>query len=991
MTKRSKKNISESGGGRDERQDLSIQQNSLPSEIKKMLTKKRSVGVVFFDESLGELAKVLPAAKKEKQFNITIGEHPLDVYKSPFTLNLTANKHIEKVMPPKSLEDVSYQDFPLGDILSKLYILELASLEQSEILSWFKRSYLAIRNGWVNSRRRVDVSPRLPAMKRLEEKEKLSALIHEIYFINFLLFVWSGISKIGIFIRQVAWKVYLALLNYWQKDEVIGLTHEAEQVRRFLNQLHIDNPYLLGRKGLRHKLGQVAVPPSINVEMAKDGNFSTISGPRPDTKAVWSSKKTATSRAFVQSGSGGFREGWDSFWQSFDFRWLSWKPVAAFIVIAFMVVLPVKMMGYWQNVTEVKGKVLGQAEQALLDLETAQEKLKGFDMKEAANYLTLANQNFVSAQDQLGQINSFLTNIAELLPISNSYKSGKNLLALGQRLSDAGSHLLKGVSGLTQQDDLALTNKMKDFKAESQFALDDLRLAQDNMNNIDINDLPANNREKFQKLKDNLPKFISSLEEVQGMVDFAINFAGDNNLKRYLFVFQNDNELRATGGFMGSFALLDLHSGKIENMSLPKGGTYDVRAGLKELLQPPQPLQLVNDRWEFQDCNWWPDFPTSAKNIEWFYNKSGGPTIDGVVAINSDWLGSLLKITGPIELKDYNKTIDANNFEMELQKSVELEYQEKTKPKKILADLAPKIVEKIFQVRPDKFLDLATTISDGLGQKKIQIYLTDDNMQKFVAQNNWDGRIKQTGPSTDYLDVVATNISGGKTDGVIRQRIYHQATIASDGSIIDKVLINRYHFGPTDNYFTNLVNNSYLRIYVPLGSQLISASGFSQIDQSKFNKPADYLKEDVRLKAENQAIVDPNSQTKVYDENGKTVFANWLLTGPGESKDILLIYQLPFKLDLKKMADEGEKKGSLRDRLADKIAPVNNYTNYSLLIQSQSGMKQDEISGEVVYPDSLSPKVAYPQEVKSEDGKIVFTNKLTTDKFYLVGFENTLK
>ncbi|MFA5047712.1 MAG: DUF4012 domain-containing protein [Patescibacteria group bacterium] len=975
MTKGNKKNISKAGGSRAGKQDLSTQQNGLPQEIKKMLTKKSPVGVVFFDEALGELAKVPLAPKKEKQFNITIGEHPLDVYKSPFTLNLAENKHIEKVRPPKSLEDVSYQDFPLGDILSKLCILELASLEQSEILSWFRRSYSAINRSWANSRRRVDVSPKLPAMKRLEERAKISALINEIYFINFLLFIWSGLAKVGKLIGQVSQKTGLALINYWQKDEIIGLTPEALRVRQFLNQLHIDNPNLLNRAEIRKRIFQAVNPPPAKVDLAKDGDFSVARNSDKKIKTVWSNKKLADSRTFSQADSGGFKESWQTFWRGFEFNGLALKPVAVFILVALMVVLPIKIMGYWQNVNDVKGKVLGQAEQALLDLDTAQEKLKGFDMKEAANYLTLANQNFVSAQDQLGEINSFLTNIAEILPINNSYKSGKNLLALGQKLSDAGSHLLKGVSGLSQPGDLSMTNKMKEFKVESQFALTDLRSAQDNLKNIDINDLPANNREKFQQLKDSLPKFVSSLEDVQGMVDFAINFAGDNSLKRYLFIFQNDNELRATGGFMGSFALLDLHSGKIENMSLPKGGTYDVRAGLKELLQPPQPLQLVNGRWEFQDSNWWPDFPTSAKNIQWFYNKSGGPTIDGVVAINSDWLGSLLKITGPIEMPAYNKTIDANNFEMELQKSVEIEYQEKNKPKKILADLAPKIVEKIFQIQPEKFLDLATTISDGLGQKKIQLYLTDDTLQKFVARHNWDGRIKETGPSADYLNVVATNVSGGKTDSVIRQRIYHQTTINSDGSVIDKVLINRYHFGPTDNYFTNLVNNSYLRVYVPKGSKLISASGFSRLDQNEFKKPEDYLQEDPRLKAENQAIVEPSSQTKVYDENDKTVFANWLVVGPGESKDVLLVYQLPFKLDLQQPADKA----------------AISYANYSLLVQSQSGMKQNEINGEVIYPDVLSPKVAYPQLVKAEDDKITFTEQLTADKFYLIGFEKTLK
>ena len=53
-----------------------------------------------------------------------------------------------------------------------------------------------------------------------------------------------------------------------------------------------------------------------------------------------------------------------------------------------------------------------------------------------------------------------------------------------------------------------------------------------------------------------------------------------------------------------------------------------------------------------------------------------------------------------------------------------------------------------------------------------------------------------------------------------------RAEIQEDGSIIDTLVITRRHQGGSAQYdWWNRVNANYLRVYLPKGSQLISASG----------------------------------------------------------------------------------------------------------------------------------------------------------------------
>lgn len=915
---------------------------------------------------------------RNRAININISDDPLDFYRSPHLLNLSQAKFIERIKPsPSGIDGIFYNNLPAGDILSKLHILELLAIEESEILNWINRLWRQIVRLFV----KVDLSPKLPLVK----EDKL------MNFNNHKLLIWQETALINLFsfltvgLLRISEFSYL-LLQYYRrqmflssriKDEVIDFSFRDGQGLE--QELSSDD--------LITVLGQ---PPSVANPVFETKSrwldFIRKKQIAPKVSAIKASHPSHDYRHLIKMPK--FNDIDIHFPHiripNVHFIWLpenfSFKPILIFALIALMIIGPIKSIGYWRDISEAKGKVLGEAEEALQDLNLAQNELMDFNFILAEDYFSSANESFISAKDELSGIESLATALIEFLP-NNIFKSGKNLLGLGENLSAAGHHLLQGFNYLTDNSQDALTQRISAFKIESDFALVELENSVNYLEDINIDHLPQENQEQFIKLQEKLPTLITGLEDFNKTTEFMLSFLGDNTLKRYLFVFQNDNELRATGGFMGSFALVDVKSGDIQNIDMPAGGTYDVRAGLNKLIAAPQPLQLINSRWEFQDSNWWPDWKTSAEQISWFYNKSGGPTIDGVIAINSDWLGYLLEVTGDIELVDYNKIISAANFEMELQKSVEIEYEEITKPKKILGDLAPKLIDRIFNVDQKNFLDLLLAINKGLSQKDILIHLTDEELEKFIADNDWDGRIKDS--EKDYLNVVATNIGGGKTDNVIKQKINHQAKILADGTVIDSLLINRYHFGPIESYFTNLPNRIYLRVYVPEGSELIRAAGFNQPDQDDFKEIEDFLIEDEKLESENTAEIDLISKTKIYNEGNKTVFANWLTIKPGDSQDVLLVYKLPFKVGEPK---EDNQPG-IWGRVFASFLPKNNYDSYSLLVQKQPGSGNDEFISELIYPEDISSQIFYPKSITNQENKIIFKDSLDSDLFYFSGFQ----
>ncbi len=930
---------------------------ALKTRVKKRLAKKKSqisnrvkkifnnneelLGVVMFDHSKSDEFYEVPVSMTNgNAISINIVQHPLDQYSSPYLMNLSTQKYIERVKPVlDSKSAISYQDLPGGELLDKIQVFDLLSFENSEILNSMKLFWRTLVKIARRPFYQVDTSLKLPMAKNSQRLPKLD-IWQEVAVINLVVFLVNKISQF--------------FANTW----FYGRTAYGNSIGQFFRRDEEVN--FESREIVSDKLF-----------------FESVS--KLESKVVIKSHKSEGDQFGWSRMSGDFSR----FFQSFSIDHLSLKPLLAFFALALVITIPIRSYFYIQSAQSAKGQVLGQAEEALSSLEAAQNALVDLNLVDAERYMTDANNDFISAQEQLNEIKSFLTVLAAAIPVNNSFKSGTNLLDLGEKLTKAGEYLISGLNDFSSDSDFSLSSRIKNFKSNNSEALAQLISAQDNLNKININHLPVENREKFIKLKDNLPKFIESLKKSDEIMQFAINFLGEQELKKYLIIFQNDNELRASGGFMGSLALADFKNGNLENIGMPAGGTYDLRAGLTKLLQSPEPLHVVNPKWEFQDTNWWSDFPTSANNIAYFYNKSDGATIDGVIAINSDWLGKLLDVVGPIEMPDYQKTISSANFELELQKSVEIEYTDKKQPKKILTELAPKLISNIFEISPDKILDLITALDEGLKEKDIQINMFGESEQKFIAKNNWDGRIKDT--EKDYLSVVNTNLGGGKTDGVINQEIYHKATILADGSIIDSVVISRSHFGPTDELFTNVANRSFIRVYVPLGSELIRTEGFKRPADSEFRTPDEYLEEDSRLANERLAVTDSNSLTKTYNENNKTVFANWVTVQPGQTKEVLLVYKLPFKIDLN---PKEKNQNSILKKIMATFASTHVSDSYSLLVQKQSGSNEDKFVGQVTYPDGLSTNVSYPDNVENSSNQSIYEDNLSHDLFYFIGLTN---
>lgn len=644
-----------------------------------------------------------------------------------------------------------------------------------------------------------------------------------------------------------------------------------------------------------------------------------------------------------------------------------WRRLAGFGALAFLFVGFVKLtVDTPRELRQARGRVLGAAAAAVHDLRNFSSALQSGDSAAAEESWRAANIKFSEASQSLSSVNVLARALLKLTPPG---RSGANLLAAINELSAAADLIGANIGAiLTGENDAVQLIK----GASSSFTQAQPRLARalESLSGVDKEAVPENYREQFEAARALLPKIQEAIADFTKLSSSLAAALGEEETKRYAVLFQNNNELRPAGGFIGSLALVDIENGRITKMEIPGGGSYDFNGQLTKHVYSPKPLWLINPHWQAQDANWYPDWPTSAEKLMWFLENSGYYSLDGVIAFQATTLKDLLAVLGPVDFPEQEVSLTSDNVLREIQAAVELKYDKaENKPKQYIAQLAPKLLEKILASHSIEWLQILSLLDKEIAEKNILLYFRDRELNNQIAEQGWQSRV--LGGDGDYLSVINANIGGGKTDGVISEEWRQEINIASDGTAVAELTVSREHRGNPKDFFEGATNMDFVRFYVPAGSEFVSAAGFTPPLARAFEQPEPYYQPDEELtRIEGKVLVDEATGTRINNEFGKTVFGNWLRVAPGEKITARIKYRLPFKIT----PPEALAKGG----------------GYGLLMQKQAGARPAKFTVTLHYPKSW--QVAWQNQAGSESlqpmgpGILEFSGSLSRDTGFAVLF-----
>lgn len=367
------------------------------------------------------------------------------------------------------------------------------------------------------------------------------------------------------------------------------------------------------------------------------------------------------------------------------------------------------------------------------------------------------------------------------------------------------------------------------------------------------------------------------LEGLQQLIQVFPDIAGALKPQTYLILFQNDKELRPTGGFITSYALVNVEAGEIK-ISEAKN-IYEVSTD-EAFLPPPEPIivYLKQSAWRMRDTNFSPDFKNSMKTFDLYWESLKLPVVDGIVAIDTQFVASLLEKLGPVEISDYSydfavypnlpeacrlggSAFTHKNVVCRLEIYAQKLGLGQSTRKAVIGDLMEQMFKRLMSSPSEDWQSLGQEIIRQFNEKHILAYFKDESAQNLAEKYNFAGGIKEF--DGDYLHVNDANLAGLKSDMYLRRSVEQIYSIDETGEIIKTVKLIYENTGAFDGWL-NATARNYVRLYVPLGSELIE-------------------------------VVGGEVQTNQYEDLGKTVFDNFILVKPLSKSTIEFKYKLLMK------------------------------------------------------------------------------------------------
>lgn len=524
------------------------------------------------------------------------------------------------------------------------------------------------------------------------------------------------------------------------------------------------------------------------------------------------------------------------------------------------------------------------------------DAMKKQDVIGASQELKKAHDELTIAQKRL-QIFSF----ARFLPVSGSYYSDAfHLVNAGVYALDAAQIAIDAivpyadVLGLKGQGSFVLgsaeeriqkavetldkvTPKIADIEVK-------VKLLGREMEEVNPNRYPDigkfKARSRLTEVKDVGGKLEVFVSDAKPLVEVLPSLLGVSKERKYLVLFQNDKELRPTGGFITAYAIFRIDRGIIH---VDKSeDIYALDGTLRRRQKAPDPILRYLPKvttFNLRDSNLSPDFATSMKTFDSLYQDARGKVnVDGIIAIDTHVLVSTIKILDDkVEAGGITFTTKEDKrcncpqviYVLEDTISRPIGYK-RVGRKDIIGSLLFAIMQKALSSSPKVYWGpLLQAALSQVGEKHILFYLYDEKAQRGLDALQATGRIKPY--DGDYLHINDTNFAGAKSNMYVRHNVLQHFDVASDGSIVKTLQIEyRNPAEPSDcnlesgGLCLNAELRNWLRIYVPKGSTVVESQGSEVTIETK-------------------------------EEFDKTVFEGFLRVRPLGKTNFTIKYTLPFK------------------------------------------------------------------------------------------------
>ena len=371
---------------------------------------------------------------------------------------------------------------------------------------------------------------------------------------------------------------------------------------------------------------------------------------------------------------------------------------------------------------------------------------------------------------------------------------------------------------------------------------------------LSLNSLPIGNkqREMIVSILPLLPALDAALAQRSELRNPLGWFLGIDRQRTFLIEPMDSAELRTTGGFTGQFGELILNGAHIGPLKLSNIGKYEEDHTSEG--SPPDPTiypKVIDQSAPAPYSDWWPirnfglrdanlsaDFPTSARIAMDRYSYEFGRDVDGVIMFTPALIKQVLHVTGPITIPAYKQTITEQNLEdllhyyqlnntgIRQEEIVEHVNDNQLARKLFTQRVTTALINTVTHLPFNKMFSMANEMLHSMKSKDLQIYVTNSQLESLIGKY---GSIASLDRSTthDGLFIVQSNLSASKASQYVTTTIQDTIQLDHRGGATHNLQLTLDYQQKGDVYGLDTYRD-YVRIYVPVNSQLLTGNGFDQ-------------------------------------------------------------------------------------------------------------------------------------------------------------------
>lgn len=530
------------------------------------------------------------------------------------------------------------------------------------------------------------------------------------------------------------------------------------------------------------------------------------------------------------------------------------------------------------------------------------------------------------------QASSYKTvvSLPQIEEAEHAVAASNQLQALSQSIANKNESLSKLVLTILGSETGNIDQLAENVGKESLTTYEKLASIEEEMSQVSFseNGLLEEASTRFQEQLDKLQKESILQQQLKEIISPLF---GNSGRRTYAVIFQNNQELRPTGGFIEAVALLTFENGTLINHDLYS--SYELHKKLPgDVAAPAEITRATGEKvFFFHDSNWDPDFPKSAERIQWFIEKSLNTSVGGVVAVDLYGLQNILEATGPLDLPEYNEVITHKNLFERMEFHSEVVLVESAKNQDYRKLLFSRVIERVLSLKEDKVALFLKSLEKSFIDRSAMIALKDTDEKTIFQGLGWVGaqvvprcpsELTSSGCLVDPFMQVEANVGANKANYYLKRTIDHSISISPTEAKHTRV-ISFENIAQLDAWPKGAYKN-YMRFYLPSAA----VSPTIKID----------------------GIAVPNSEITKIQENGQQVLGFLLEVPIKSTKQVTMQYTVPFSF------------------------PQGSDFSYVFFNQEQPGNGDTPTLIRIVPSAALSPKIIAPQASLAADG-IVFTRE----------------